>query len=223
MSRSVPPPGPKSESHRLPAQTSAVPSRPAGSLDRIEVLVHCNAWDVYRMEIAESWRRSHSADATVIANTFPFAVVLYLLLDIFYVAFAPRAWKDTIVTAALWLLILWGAWWIATPFLKAFRQAESAQLRPPVRFVSSPEGVEIIRPDFSMQIAWPGIRRVRETWFSFLIYPRQPSPYKTTPDGRLIQVLPWMKLYFTIPRHCFADQADLRLFRTLMRKHVTVK
>jgi len=32
-----------------------------------------------------------------------------------------------------------------------------------------------------------------------------------------------MKLYFTLPRHCLADVADLRLFRTLVRKHVTAE
>jgi hypothetical protein len=197
--------------------------RPAGSLDRIEVTVHYSAWNVYRMELAERWRRSHSADAPVIASTFPFAVILYLLLDIFYVAFAPGAWKDTILVAALWLLVLWGAWWAVAPFLKARRQAEAAVAELPVRFVFSPEGIEITRLDVSMRIAWPGIRRAKETWFSFQIYPRQASPYITAPDGRLIQVLPWMKLYFTLPRHCFADQADLRRFRTLIRKHVTAE
>lgn len=180
-----------------------------------------SAWDVYRMEFAENWRRSHSADAPVIRSTFPFAVVLYLLLNIYYAFSAPVAGKDTILIAAFWLVILWVAWWIATPFLQALRQAEPAQFGSPVRFVFSPEGVEIIRQDYSMQIAWPGIRRVRETRFSFLLYPRQPSPYKTTPDGQLIQVLPWMKLYFTLPLHCFADPADLRLFRALIRKHAS--
>jgi hypothetical protein len=106
MSRSVPPLGPNTESALLPAQAVPASSRPAGSLDRIEVLVRYSAWDVYRMEMAESWWRSHSADAPVIRSTFPFAVVLYLLLDIFYVAFAPSAWKDTILSAAFWLLIL---------------------------------------------------------------------------------------------------------------------
>jgi hypothetical protein len=79
----------------------------------------------------------------------------------------------------------------------------------------------MIRPDVSMQIAWPGIRRVKETWIPFLIYPRQSSPCAAAADGRLIQVLPWMKLYFALPLHCFADTADLRLFRTLIRNHVT--
>jgi len=79
----------------------------------------------------------------------------------------------------------------------------------------------MIRLDVSMQIAWPGIRRVEETWFSFLIYPRQSSLYATAPDDRLIQVLPLMKLYFTLPRH--ADAADLRLFRALVGKHVPPK
>jgi hypothetical protein len=74
-----------------------------------------------------------------------------------------------------------------------------------------------------MHIAWPGIRRLKETWFSFLIYPRQGSPYATAPDGRLIQVLTWMKLYFTLPRHCFADAADLRLFHKLIRKYVNAE
>jgi len=32
-----------------------------------------------------------------------------------------------------------------------------------------------------------------------------------------------MKLYFTVPLHCFADAADLRLVRALIRKHVTAE
>jgi hypothetical protein len=208
-------------SPRLPERAAGIPLRTAGSLDRIEVTVHYSAWDIYCMEMAERWRRSHSADAPVIASTLPLAVLLYLFIDIVYVSFAPGAWKDAIVPGTMWLLILWAAWWAVAPFLQAHRQAEAALCEPPVRFVFSPEGVEMIRLDVSMQIAWPGIRRVKETWFSFLIYPRQSSPYATASDGRLIQVLPWMKLYFTIPRHCFADAADLRLFRSLIRKHVS--
>jgi hypothetical protein len=195
---------------------------PGGSLDRIEVTVHYTAWDVYRMDMAERWRRSHSADAPVITSTLPLAVVaFYLLLDILYVVFPPGAGKDAVLPGALWLLVLWGIWGAVAPFLQARRMAEAAVSEPPVRFVFAPEGVEMVRLDVSMQIAWPGVRRVRETCFSFLIYPHQSSPYTTAPDGRLIQVLPWMKLYFTLPRHCFADQADLRLFRTLIRKHVS--
>jgi hypothetical protein len=30
-----------------------------------------------------------------------------------------------------------------------------------------------------------------------------------------------MRLHFTLPLHCFADPADLRRFRTLIRKHVS--
>src|ERR1700674_5767734 len=135
MSCPGPPPSPSSFSPRLPARAAGVPLRPAGSLDRIEVTVHYSAWDVCRMELAERWRRSHSADAPVIASTFPFAVILYLLLDISYVAFAPGAWKDTILVAALWLPVLWGAWWAVAPFLKARRQPEAAVAELPVRFV----------------------------------------------------------------------------------------
>jgi hypothetical protein len=195
--------------------------RPGGSLERIEVTVHYSDWDVYRMDMAERWRTSHSADAPVIKSIFPLAAVLYLLLNIFYVAIAPGAWKDAVLPGALWLLVLWGVLRGVAPFLAARRVAEAAASEPPVRFVFSPLGVEIVRLDVSVHIAWPGFRRVRETWFSFLIYPRQSPPYTTAPDGRLIQVLPWMKLYFTLPRHCFADQADLRLFRTLIRRHVS--
>ncbi len=175
------------------------------------------------MEMAERWRRSHSADAPVIASTFPLAVVLYFLLDIFYMSLTPAGWKNAVLPGTMWLLILWGIWWALAPYFEARRQAEAALSEPPVRFVFSPECVEMIRLDVSMQIAWPGIRRVKETWFSFLIYPRQSSPYATAPDGRLIQVLPSMKLYFTVPLHCFADATDLRLVRSLIRKHVTAE
>lgn len=206
------------EPPKLAQRAAGAPLRPVGSLDRIEITVRYNAWDIYRMEMAERWRRSHSADAPVISSSFPFAVLLYLLVNIVYISFARGAWKETVPDVALWLLIVWGAWWVVSPFFEARRAAEASLSEPPVRFVFSPEGFEMTRRDVSVQIAWPGIRRVKETWFSFLIYPRQPSPFSTTPDGRLIQVLPWMKQYFVLPIHCFADPADLRLFRSLIRK-----
>lgn len=127
MSRPGPPHSPSSFSPRLPARAAGVPLRPAGSLDRIEVTVHYSAWDVYRMELAERWRRSHSADAPVIASTFPFAVILYLLLDIFYVAFAPGAWKDTILVAALWLLVRWALGGLSLHFSRL-----AARQKPPL-------------------------------------------------------------------------------------------
>ena len=223
MSRPGPPPSSRVASPRLPQRAAGIPLRPAGSLDRIEITVQYNAWDVYRMEMAERWRRSHSADAPVVTSTFPLAIVLYLLLELFYVALAPGAWRSAILPGTLWLVLLWTLWWAGAPIFAARRQAVAALSEPPVRFVFSSEGVEMIRLDVSMQIAWPGIRRVKETWFSFLIYPRQSSPYATAPGGRLIQVLPWMKLYFTVPLHCFADAADLRLVRALIRKHVTAE
>jgi hypothetical protein len=193
------------------------------SLDRIEVAVHYTTWDVYRMEMAERWRRSYSADAPVLSSTFPFAVVFFLLVLAANDVLSSGPWRNAIPGIAFWFLVALAAWWTVAPFLEARRHAEAALSEPPVRFAFSPEGVEIARLDVSVQIAWPGIRRVRETWFSFLIYPRQSSPYATAPDGRLIQVLPWMKLYFTLARHCFADAADLRLFRTLVRTHVTAE
>jgi hypothetical protein len=224
MSRPSSPSSGPSVAPSLPERAAGFPARPAGSLDRIEVPVHYTAWDVYRMEVRERWQRSYSADSSVVASTFfLLAAGLYLLVDVLYFALAPTPWMDAVLIGAFWLLVLWGAWWAVAPILKARRHAEAALSEPLVRFVFSPEGVEIVRQDVSMRIAWPGIRRVRETWFSFLIYPRLSSPYVTSPDGRLIQVLPWMKLYFTLPRHCFVDAADLRLFRTLVRKHVTVK
>jgi len=173
------------------------------------------------MEMAERWRRSYSDDAPVLSSTFPFAVVFYVLVQLAYDVFSSSPWRNAIPGIAFWFLVVLAAWWTVAPFLDARRHAEAALSEPPVRFVFSPEGVEMIRLDVSMQIAWPGIRRVEETWFSFLIYPRQSSPYATAPDGCLIQVLPLMKLYFTLPRH--ADAADLRLFRALVGKHVPPK
>lgn len=223
MSRAGTPPSSPPVTPVLPERAAGFPARSAGSLDRIEVIVQYNTWDVYLMEMAERWRRSHSADAPVAVSTFPLAVILYLLLELFYVAMAPGAWKGALLPGVLWLLFLWAVWWLVAPILRARRQADAASSELPVRFIFSPDGVEMIRLDVSMKIAWPGIRRVKETWFSFLIYPRQSTPYATAPDGRLIQVLPWMKLYFTVPLHCFADAADLRLFRSLIRKNVTAE
>jgi hypothetical protein len=206
---------------RLPERAAGVPLRPVGPLDRIKVTVHYTAWDVYRLEMAERWRRSHSGDAQVLSSAFPIAIVLCVLLQLVLDISLSTAWRSLIPGVAFWLLVAWAAWWAVARFLQAHRQAEAAVSEPSVRFVFFPEGVEMTRLDVSMQIAWPGIRRVRETWFSFLIYPRQSSPYATAPDGRLIRVLPWIKFYFTLPRHCFADQADLRLIRKLIRKHVS--
>ena len=185
--------------------------------------MHYTAWDVYLMEMAERWRRSYSADAPVLSSTFPFVLLFFLLVLAADDVLSSSPWRNAIPGIAFWFLVVLAAWWTVTPFLEARRHAEAALSEPPVRFVFSPEGIEMIRLDVSMQIAWPGIRRVKETWFSLLVYPRQSSPYATAPDGRLIQVLPWMKLYFTLPRHCFADAADLRLFHTLVRKHVTAE
>jgi len=168
-------------------------------LDRIKVTVHYNIWDVYRMEMAERWRRCHSADSPVISSAFSIAIVLYVLLQLVFDIIFSTAWRRMVPSLAVWLLVLWAAWWAVAPFLEARRQAEAAVSETPVRFIFSPEGVEIVRFEVSMHIAWPGIRRVKETRFSFLIYPRQGSPYATAPDGRLIQVLPWMKLHFTFP------------------------
>jgi len=221
MSRTGSPPSPPSFSPRLPERAGGVPARPVGSLDRISVTVHYTAWDMYRMAMAERWRRSHSADAPVLSSTFPLAVVLYLLIQLAYDIFSSSPWRDFVPGVAFWFLVAWVVWWAVAPLLQARRQAEAVLSEPPVRFVFSPAGVEMIRLDVSMQIAWPGIRRVKETWFSFLIYPRQSSQCAAAPDGSLIQVLPWMRLYFALPLHCFADIADLRLFRTLIRNHVT--
>jgi hypothetical protein len=223
MSRAGSPPSSPPVTPVLPERADGISARPVGSLDRIEVTVHYNTWDVYRMEMAERWRRNHSADAPVVVSPFPLAVVLYLLLEFFYAALAPGAWRGALFPGALSLLFLWAVWWAVAPILQARRQAEAALSESPVRLVFSPDGVEMIRLDVSMKIAWPGIRRLKETWFSILIYPCQSSPYATGPDGRLVQVLPWMKLYFTVPLHCFADAADLRLFRDLIRKHVAAE
>ena len=221
MSRPGPPPSQPAIPPGLPVRTGDVPLRPAGSLERIEVTVRYNAWDLYRMEMAERWRRSHSADAPLFSSAFPVAVVLWLLVQLAYALLYSTAWRASVAVVAFWFLVLWAIWWTVAPFLEARRAAEAALSDSPPRFVFTPEGVEMIHLDVSMKIAWPGIRRVRETSFSFLIYPRQPSPYSTTPDGRLVQILPWMKLYFTLPIHCFADAADLRLFRAMLRTHVT--
>ena len=86
---------------------------------------------------------------------------------------------------AFWFRVAWVVWWAVAPLLQARRQAEAVLSEPPVRFVFSPAGVEMIRLDVSMQIAWPGIRRVKETWFSFLIYPRQSSPLRRRPGRPL--------------------------------------
>jgi len=174
MSGPSPPLGPASVSPRLRQRATGVPSRPVGSLDRIEVLVHYNAWEFDGIEMAEPWRRSHSADAPVIAPTLSFGVILYVVVYMVYVAFASLAWRDAILTAGMWIFILWAVWRVLAPFLQARRQAESAIPEPPLRFVFSSAGVEMKHLDLSMQIAWPGIRRVQETWFSFLLYPRQP-------------------------------------------------
>ena len=112
-------------------------------------------------------------------------------------------------------------WWAVAPLLQARRQAEAVLSEPPVRFVFSPAGVEMIRLDVSMQIAWPGIRRVKETWFSFLLYPRQSSPLRRRPRRPLDSSAPLDETLFCASLHRFADTADLRLFRTLIRDHLT--
>ncbi|HUC52818.1 MAG TPA: hypothetical protein VMR90_02150 [Candidatus Cybelea sp.] len=109
----------------------------------------------------------------MIAPTLSFGVILYVVVYMVYVAFASLAWRDAILTAGMWIFILWAVWRVLAPFLQARRQAESAIPEPPLRFVFSSAGVEMKHLDLSMQIAWPGIRRVQETWFSFLLYPRQ--------------------------------------------------
>ena len=55
--------------------------------------------------------------------------------------------------------------------------------------------------------------------YSCLCLNDEPHRFASQPafHGRLIQVLPWMKLCFVLPLHCFTDTADLRLFRTLIR------
>ncbi len=176
MSRTGSPPSPPYFSPRLPERTGGLPARPVGSLDRISVTVHYTAWDMYRMAMAERWRRSYSADAPVLSSTFPLAVVLYLLIQLAYDIFSSSPWRNFVPGVAFWILVAWVVWWAVAPLLQARRQAEAVPSEPPVRFVFSPAGVEMIRLDVSMQIAWPGIRRVKETWFSFLIYPRQSSP-----------------------------------------------
>jgi|SRR2546421_1625349 len=90
-------------------------------------------------------------------------------------------WRNFAPGVAFWFRVAWVVWWAVAPLLQARRQAEAVLSEPPVRFVFSPAGVEMIRLDVSMQIAWPGIRRVKETWFSFLIYPRQSSPLRRRP------------------------------------------
>jgi len=172
------------------------------------------------MEMADRWRRNHSADAPILSAGFPIAIGFVVTLYVMYGIFFSTPLRSFIPSFALAMPILWGAWWAIEPMLVARQQAEAALTQTPVQFVFSPDGVEMRRLDVSMQIAWPGIRRVRETWSSILIYPRQSSPFVTSPDGTLVQVLPWMKLYFTVPLHCFGDAADLRLVRTLLRKHV---
>ena len=170
--------------------------------------------------MADRWRRNHSADASLFSSGFPYAIGFFVLVYLLYGISFSTAWRDFVPGFAILIPILWGVWWAAEPLLEARRQAQAALLQPPVQFVFSPDGVEMRRLDVSMQIAWAGIRRVRETRSSLLIYPRGSSPYVAAPDGTLIQVLPWMKLYFTVPVHCFADAADLRLVRALLRKHV---
>jgi hypothetical protein len=211
---------PQSAPPSLPPRSAGPVRRPAGELDRIEVLLRYSAWDLYRMNMVERWKRSQSADAPVISSSFPVALILYIIVQIFFDLVLTASWKIVVLDITLWGLILWGAWLLLAPYLEARREVIAERGTPPVRFVFSPEGVEIIRLDVSIQIVWAGIRRVRETWFSFLIYPRQQSPYISTADGRLVQVLPWMKLYFTIPKRCFRDASDERLFRSLLRQRL---
>ena len=135
MSRTGSPPSPPSFSPRLPERAGGVPARPVGSLDRISVTVHYTAWDMYRMAMAERWRRSHSADAPVLSSTFPLAVVLYLLIQLAYDIFSSSPWRDFVPGVAFWFLVAWVVWWAVAPLLQARRQAEAVLSEPPVRAV----------------------------------------------------------------------------------------
>src|SRR2546430_7065952 len=72
-------------------------------------------------------------------------------------------WRNFAPGVAFWFRVAWVVWWAVAPLLQARRQAEAVLSEPPVRFVFSPAGVEMIRLDVSMQIAWPGIRSEEHT------------------------------------------------------------
>src|SRR3977135_1678339 len=125
MSRPGPAHSSPSISPSLPERAAGMPSRPVGSLDRIEVAVHYTAWDVYRMEMAERWRRSYSADAPVLSSTLPFAVVFFLLVLTADDVLSSSPWRNAIPGIAFWFLVVLAAWWTVTPFLEARRHAEA--------------------------------------------------------------------------------------------------
>jgi YcxB-like protein len=204
----------------IPQRTGIASGSRPEARGRIEVALRPDVWDIYRAEFAERWRRSHSADASIARALAPWLLLLYVIAESVHQLILPSFLHSTVITLGFWFLVGWLLWWLTHPYLDARNQMQASSLAPPIRYAFSAEGFEVLRMDYSLKIAWGGVRKVRETPFSFLIYPTQQSPYSKTPEGDLVQVLPLMKQFFTLPKHCFAREADAAAFRQLARRHV---
>ena len=210
--------------HRAPPvipQRSGAGSTPRSESDgRIEVTLRPTVWDIYRAEFAERWRRDHSADASLSRALAPWLLLLYVFAESVHQLVMPSQIRSTFITLGFWLLVGWLIWWLVQPHVEARKQIQASRSEPPIRYAFSAEGFEVLRFEFSLKIAWGGVRRVRETRFSFLVYPVQQSPFSKTEEGQLVQVLPLMKRFFTIPKHCFARESEITAFRQLVRRNV---
>lgn len=210
---------------RRPAH--AAPSSPRGTASfsgRIEVALIPTVWDIYRSSVAERWHRRRSADASIANAIAPWIVLLYLIAESINQWMMPKESRNWILNLGLWVcggwLLWWWAKWLVNPLLEAVKQERLARSEPLIRYEFSAAGMKVLRLDHFLEIAWPGIRRVRETLFSFLIYPHEQSPWTKTPDGHLIQTLPLMKTFLTVPKHCFPNDTARVEFRNLARCHV---
>ena len=166
----------------------------------IALFVKLNYWESYRAAVVLTARVFRK-----ILYIFGIMGALWILLLVFtLVRPSPeREWYQTIQSSRqlLWVFGLPILFVFVLPLLSAAKVVADERVKKGINYAFSDNGIHVESAVAKADLQWEAIRQALETGSAFLLFPST-------------------NVAHTLPKRCYANDADLAAMRELLRAHV---